>query len=240
MIKIAICDDEQKDRNRLQELLKRYMLRSEKQYSVQLFESGEEFLNSGYSPDILFLDIIMNEKDGIQIGAEIKRKFSGIIIIYITCLKEKMTAAINQIHSFGYLVKPIDEQDFNGILADALTAVSQNSKPDTVVFLSDNHTLIELNAKDIYFFEYFNRKIKIATKDKSYTCIKEKINSIADRMEKYGFFMSHQSFVVNLYHVDKISSQLLIMKNGEKVYLAQKRAAAFRRKLMQIAKDSVV
>ncbi len=239
MIKIAICDDEQKDRDKLQELLKKYMLMSGGECNVQLFESGEEFLNSGFFPDILLLDIIMDDKDGIQIGAEIKRKFSGIIIIYITCLKEKMTAALNQIHSFGYLVKPINKHDFNAILSDAITQIHQSNKSDTVVFLSEKHTLIELNAKDIYFFEYMNRKIKIVTKDKTYICVKEKINSIADKMQKYGFAMSHQSFVVNLYHVDKISSQLLIMKNGEKVYLAQKRAAAFRRKLMQLAKESV-
>lgn len=150
-----------------------------------------------------------------------------------------MTAALNQIHSFGYLVKPIYECEFNSILSDAITEIDQSSKSDIVVFLSDSHTLIELNARDIYFFEYFNRKIKIVTKDRTYICIKEKINNIADRMQKYGFAMSHQSFVVNLYHVDKISSQMLIMKNGEKVYLAQKRAAAFKRKLMQIAKESV-
>lgn len=89
MIKIAICDDNQKDRDRLQELLWKYMHMSDKNCNLQLFESGEEFLDSEFTPDILLLDIIMNEKDGIQIGAEIKRKFSGIIIIYITCLKEK-------------------------------------------------------------------------------------------------------------------------------------------------------
>ncbi len=239
MIKIAICDDEQKDRDRLQELLRNYMLKSGEKYDVKLFASGEEFLTSQFSPDILFLDIIMNDKDGIQAGAEIKRKFSGIIIIYITCLKEKMTAALNQIHSFGYLVKPINEHDFDLILSDAINEINQSPKSDTVIFLSDQHTLIELSARDIYFFEYFNRKIKIVTKDRTYICIKEKINNIADKMQKYGFAMSHQSFVVNLYHVDKISSQLLIMKNGEKVYLAQKRAAAFRKRLMQIAKESV-
>ena len=58
-------------------------------------------------------------------------------------------------------------------------------------------------------------------------------------MKPYGFAMSHQSFVVNLYYVDKISNQMLIMKNGDKVYLAQKRASALRKQLMQIAKESI-
>ena len=51
--------------------------------------------------------------------------------------------------------------------------------------------------------------------------------------------MSHQSFVVNLYYVDKITSQTLIMKNGDTVYLAQKRASAVRKKLMQLVKETI-
>lgn len=69
MIKIAICDDEQKDRDKLQELLKKYMLMSGGECNVQLFESGEEFLNSGFFPDILLLDITY---DTIELG---KSKF---------------------------------------------------------------------------------------------------------------------------------------------------------------------
>ena len=58
-------------------------------------------------------------------------------------------------------------------------------------------------------------------------------------MDKYGFAMSHQSFVVNLYYVDKITLQTLLMRNGDEVSLAQKRASSFRKRLMKIAKESM-
>ncbi len=238
MIKIAVCDDEKKDRDDLEKLIRKYLTTLPEKCILRLFESGEQFLKSGFVPDILFLDIIMHEKDGIQVGAEIKRKNPNVMIIYTTNLNEKMAVAFNQIHSFGYLIKPIAEKELFQMMSDALIQTNHNSDRDTVTFLSENNTSIRLRVKDIYYFEYCDRRVKIFTTEDTYIC-KEKINDIAKRMEQYGFAMSHQSFVVNLYYVDRISDQMLIMKNGAKVYLAQKRTAAFRKQLMQIAKNSI-
>ena len=101
----------------------------------------------------------------------------------------------------------------------------------TVTFLSEQHTVIRLCCNDIFYFEYLNRKIKIVTEGKEYICINEKIGDIAKRMKPYGFAMCHQSFVVNLHEINKIGSHELVMRNGDHVYLAQKRAAAIRKEL---------
>lgn len=237
MIKIAICEDDREDCLHIRNLLEEYAEKSGFQYSLSLFESGEQFLSSGFVPDILFLDIMMNEKDGIQVGEELGKNRTNILIIYTTNLSEKIIVALNRIHSFGYLIKPIDREAFDQMMSDAIREVQDNLPVDTVTFLSEDNTIIHLPVTDIYYFEYFERKIKIVAKDRTYVCIKEKIGAIAEKMEKYGFAMSHQSFVVNLYYVDKISYQTLLMKNGDEVYLAQKRTASLKKRLMQVAKE---
>lgn len=239
MIKIAICEDEKDDCIRIQNFVETYATQNRIDYCLELFTSGEHFLESRFIPDILFLDIMMNKKDGIQVGDDIRRRKEKIIIIYTTSLSEKMAIAFNQIHSFGYLVKPIEENAFYKMLSDAIMQVQEIKKTDTVTFLSENNTIINLLVTDIYYFEYLDRKIKIAAKDGTYICIKEKIGDIAEKMDKYGFAMSHQSFVVNLYYVDKITLQTLLMRNGDEVSLAQKRASSFRKRLMKIAKESM-
>lgn len=238
MIKVAICEDEQKDREKIYELVQEYAKIEKIEYSIELFESGEQFLENKYEPDILFLDIVMNEKDGIQVGTELKRRLQDVIIIYTTNLNEKMSVAINRVHAFGYLEKPIVKKRLYDIMGDAMRHIQKNKDISLVTFLSEDKTIIEIPAAIIYYFEYNERRVKIVTEEKEYIC-REKINSIASRMEPYGFIMSHQSFVVNLHYVDKISSQFLIMKNGERVYLAQKRASGVRKKLMQIVKESM-
>ena len=100
-----------------------------------------------------------------------------------------------------------------------------------VTFMLENYTLIRLRCRDILYFEYINRKVRIVTSDREYICINEKISDIAKLMEPCGFSMCHQSFVVNLYAIAGIGTQELIMKNGDTVYLAQKRAATIRKEL---------
>lgn len=100
-----------------------------------------------------------------------------------------------------------------------------------VTFMLKNHTLIRLRCRDILYFEYISRRIRIVTKDEEYICINEKISDIAKMMGPYGFAMCHQSFVVNLYEIENVLTQELVMKNGDTVYLAQKRASAIRKEL---------
>lgn len=239
MIKIAVCEDDNTDRQIIKEYIEQYVKERNYKYCLRLFESAEDFLESKFFPDLLFLDILMNEKDGIQLGREIKNSENNIILIYTTNLKEKMVTAFNQIHSFGFLLKPIEKNQIDKMLDDAIIELEKHMYVQTVTFESENNTLINLSVMDIFYFEYYRRKIKIVTKDGVYICKNEKITAIADKMEPYGFIMSHQSFVVNLYYVDKITSQTLIMKNGDTVYLAQKRASAVRKKLMQLVKETI-
>ena len=237
MVKIAICDDEQKDREELRSFICEFMGNSPMGFSLEEFASGEQLLEKRSYPVILFLDIMMGGKDGIQIGNEIKQYNPDMIIIYITNLKEKISVAINRVHAFGYLEKPISKENVFALLSDAMDCLKQDVRASRVTFLSDSKSIIEMPASDIYFFEYSQRKINIVTKSGSYVC-KEKISEIAGKMKPYGFAMCHQSFVVNLYEVEKIVPQKLIMKNGDSVCLAQKRQSTIRRMIMQMARES--
>ena len=106
MLKIAVCDDDKKDREVIASLLGEYAEYTQMKYELRTFESGEQFIESGYVPHILFLDIMMDKTDGIQIGAGIRKNKENIIIIYTTSLEQKMAEAFNYVHAFGYLVKP--------------------------------------------------------------------------------------------------------------------------------------
>lgn len=238
MIKIAICDDEQKDRKLLYNFIQDFFIhKMPSEVLLKQFVSGEQLFGSGFRPDIVFLDIMLKEKDGIQVGSEIKQYDPDVIIIYITNLREKISIAINHIHAFGYLEKPISRENLFPVLTDAVNRLRNSVRAGKVTFLSESKSIIELAASDIYYFEYLQRRVKIVTKKRNYVC-KEKISDIANKMKPYGFAMCHQSFVVNLYEVEKMVPQNLIMKNGDYVYLAQKRQSAIRKMIIRIAEES--
>ncbi len=236
MLKIAICDDDQKDMSVIKMYIEEYTRKKPFDYTLKMFESGEQLLESEYVPNVLFLDIYMDKKDGIQIGSEIQKSKDNIIIIYTTNLKEKMIEAFNQIHSFGFLIKPIHKEEFFNMLEDVLVKASDKEYIHTVSFVTDNNTYIQLPVMDIFYFEYSDRRIRIVARDREDVYIKDKIKSVANKMRGYGFTMSHQSFVVNLYHIAKVTNQELLMKNGDKVYLSQKRTSTVRKEIMQLVK----
>lgn len=237
MIKIAVCCSGKEDTENTCALIRQFERDSSEEYEIKTFESGNQFLGSEVHPDIIFLDIMMETEDSIETALEMKKRNFETIIVYTADTDEKMSMALNKIHSYGYLVKPLVKEDLYQILSDAVMWLTLNKRKSYVTFFSGKNKAIRLIAMDIYYFEYCSRKVKIVTTDKTYICASEKISSIADRMEPYGFAMSHQSFVVNLYHVERIEGQMLVMKNGEKIYLAQKRASKIRRRLMQVAKE---
>lgn len=236
MIKIAICDDEEKDRKEIVDLINQFFEDAEEKAVINVYSSGEELLSSDFVSDILFLDIIMNEKDGIQVGAEVKRNRPDTIIIYITNLSERIAEAFNYIHSFAYLVKPIEKQKVIQMLSDALEHIEyiKTKKNIKMNFFLEDNTIIDIAVENIYYFEYFNRRIKIVTKDGEYIC-KDKIGNIAERMKPFGFAMCHQSFVVNLYSVYQFDhlKRKLILRNGDTIDVAQKRASIIRKKLQR-------
>lgn len=74
MLQIAICDDEQSDIDEIQGIITGLLDEKGQQYDIDTFPSGEELLNSSKQYQLIFLDIAMEGKNGIQTGTELREK----------------------------------------------------------------------------------------------------------------------------------------------------------------------
>lgn len=104
MLSILIIDDEKNVRNFLVELLKEDYIT----YTASNYEESIQIIRN-YSPDIILLDIIMPEINGIEILKKIKFLYPNQLIIMITGAGTIETA-ISSIKegAFDYLTKPFD------------------------------------------------------------------------------------------------------------------------------------
>lgn len=59
----------------------------------------------------------------------------------------------------------------------------------------------------------------------------ERLKDLIQRIEKYGFYMPHKSFIVNLYHIKIVKGYDIIMMDETRIPLSQKKSAAFRERL---------
>lgn len=87
-MRIAICDDEQNYRNLITKYIRFYFQEHLLDLKYDEFSSGEELLLSNKKFDIVFLDIEMNELNGIQTAKELNKRNKKTIIFIITAYQK--------------------------------------------------------------------------------------------------------------------------------------------------------
>jgi DNA-binding LytR/AlgR family response regulator len=222
MINIAICDDDTKIIN---EIKKCILTHKGSTCTINTYSCGEDLLREKKNFHVIFLDIDMTGIDGIETAKRIRSYDKAVKIIYVTSFTDYVNLAF-EVHAFGYLNKPIKKEQILGQLEEVME-YSKDEKEQEVIEFITSEGIVRLCPKDIYFFEYVNRKVSIKTLDNIYT-LKENITTIAKDMNKYGFLMPHKSFTVNLFYVKSIKGYDIFMMDGTVIPLSQKKSAEFR------------
>ena len=239
MLEIAICEDEQADRERLQEMLHTILDKYNLERQIICYGSGEELLGADIRFDLIFMDIVMEGRNGIDIGQEIYSKNQTVKIIYQTSFNEYCMDAVNTVHAFAFLEKPVEEEVLKQQMAEFL---KQYQKTEVQlefrsVSFEENGIVVEkpsvlLPVDAIQYFEYIKtkKKVKIITENAAYE-YQDIMSSLETRMQPYGFETSCRGILVNLRNVVKIRGYDVILKNGASVPLSQKRVTEFKQRL---------
>lgn len=130
--KILIVDD-----NDLMRTLLRGILRNENCQVIGEARNGSVALESiaRNKPDIVFLDVVMPEMDGLEALQNIKSKYPEIIVVMITGnpSKENVEESI-QGGASGFIIKPFNSAK----VLDTLNRVMQDVKPASVITQRDD------------------------------------------------------------------------------------------------------
>ncbi len=247
MLSIAICDDDKSDAAKIEALIKDYMSLKEMPYQLKRFQSGEELLETREVFELLFLDIGLGGMNGIQVGKIIRETSRNSKVIYTTSYKQYCKQAVNRVHAFAYLVKPITKDKMDRQLDEILQCIlEEHEKDETIKFeileiTQDGeleNRIKDFEVKDIYYFEYFNRKIKIKLENEEYF-FKDKMKDLAEKMQIHNFEACHQCFLINLRHVKKIKGYEVFLNNNDIIPVSQKKSADFRKKLNTFIQSAI-
>lgn len=239
MLQIAVCEDEKAERNNLTEMLKLLLGKYVTDYRITNFAAGEELLAADTVFHLIFMDIMMGEKSGIETGQEIYGKNHSAKIIYITNFGKYCIDAVNLAHAFSFLEKPVSAEALEAQLLAFLQ--SYWKKEVRIMFrkvqYQENNIVTKrdslmLPVDAILYFEYIKskKKIRIITGNMTYE-YSDTMSALEVRMCPYGFEISCQGILVSLRNVAKIKGYEIILKNGSIVPLSQKRVAQFKNKL---------
>lgn len=118
-IKIMICDDDKAVQEIMQKKIGRFCVNNQIACQVLCCGSGEELLIQKPAPDILFLDIQMPGRNGMEIAEEVRKQHKDMILIFMTALSEYVYEAFD-VGAFHYLVKPFQDEKLWEVFRRAL------------------------------------------------------------------------------------------------------------------------
>lgn len=247
IIRIGICDDNSDDLKKIEKMIQRYMNKIATSYVIKNFVSGEELLKNLEVFDLLFLDISMGGINGIQTGNEIRKASRQTRIIYTTSYHEYMEQAVNQVHAFSYMVKPVSEESFKAQMDDAMIYIQEEKQKLETIFFDIievtkdgkvEYVSKEFAIEDIYYFEYMNRKVMIKLKGEEFF-FNTSMKDLVEKMKKYYFEQCHQNFMVSLKHIKRIKGYDIFLDNEDKIPVSQKKSAIIRKSLNQFVQSSI-
>ncbi len=229
---IAVCDDEEN----ILIYIKKLIEKQTTDCQIIAFSSGEELMQFWEQKDreqidILFLDISMNGVDGMEIAARIRdwkeerdKPLWGSLplVIFVTGYPEYMPKAFS-VNAFQYLVKPIDEEEFENVFAQALRECHYLDAKKNVAsrdfLVRCGTTTRNILVHDIYYIESNNRKIIVSMQDEKLECY-GKISEM-EHVLREDFFRIHKGYLVNMKYVERYSRTEVQMKNGSRLPISK-------------------
>ena len=232
----AICEDNEKERNILVDLLHKYFEERKLPLpEIYEYENAETMLEAKQGFSILFLDVELEGISGLSAGERLRKMNNRIIIFVVTSHDDYLDDAFD-LHAFRYMTKPVNEARLFRSLDIAMELYKSLSK--TISLETKDGKVVNLLSSDIIMVEALSRKVTFYTTDGDYQAAKS-INYYAKLMTDIPFYRTHRSFIVNFRHITRFDDLNVWLGRDDAyhAYLAKRRHPGFKRAYMLYLAD---
>ncbi|MGL5978856.1 MAG: LytR/AlgR family response regulator transcription factor [Erysipelotrichaceae bacterium] len=223
MITIGLCEDHpvfiQAFLDEMQLLEQTYQIA----IKTQVFETASSLLThyrtDPHLLDLLFLDIIMDEQNGIETAKQIRNLNSQQPLIFLTSSKEFAYESY-EVQAQGYVLKNQMKSGLEIYIKEFIETSHQNKR--NTMLVKNNHDLIRLDLDQVLFFESNLRKITATLSNGKQVIFYNKLSQLESELPQTHFVRIHRSFVVNLFYLQNIVGLDAILKNQTTLPISKK------------------
>lgn len=228
MIQVAICDDNMKDTERMEDLLMQLQPRIPDKIQTSIFYSGTSFceaIKDSCLFDIVLMDIEMNGIDGIMAGQKLRMKDENdmVLLLYISS-HDGYLRELFDVQPYAFLEKPIIQNEFFQKTENALRKIMYRRKEGKIkvlpVAIKGGEVLIPL--KKILYLESKIRKICAFTVDGSVEYY-GKLKMEEQKLPNSYFVRTHQSYIINFNYIKEITNETITLTNHTKIPISSSR-----------------
>lgn len=232
-LRIAVCDDEQVDCQRIQELVKKILTQENIGCVVSTYGDGAALLSAmrgGMQFHILLLDVMMDGMDGMELAAVVRAQKDNASIIFISSNRE-MAMQGYMVAASRYLSKPIDLD----LLREALLFCSRAhlDKQEVLLKTSDGQSRILLD--DIVYAEAWNRRVHLILSGGEME-VSMGVAELANILPAESFVVCHRSILVNMAYIQNIRYCELDLTSGATLPVSKYRYADVKKAFLQYLK----
>lgn len=230
MISIAICDDCYSDRKTLMEKITGYFHDKGEECVIELHETGRTLLESTRKKefDLLLLDIVLGDMNGINLAEKIRTVNSGVGIVFISSSREFALEGYS-VRAFAYLLKPLDENQLYSVLDKYL---KQYTRADVgVIQVRTEGVNVDVPLGKLIYVESNDKRLTFHMSDETQIETYGKLDEYSVKLSGFdNFLRCHKSYLINMDYVEGVKGNGFLLKN-EKVIPIPKDGASFKKKI---------
>lgn len=221
MLKVAFCDDEKHYLKSMSNLIKIELEKMKIEYDIETFEDGISFLKDykkeEESFDLIFLDIEMQEIDGITLAKRIREMDNEVTIVFLTVMEDRVYDTFGY-NVFRFIKKTLDQDQIGKLFRECI----QHTILVTSTYLFNLlDGVIKVKESEIVYFERSLRKFYMHTTRGQHRILIDKFEEILEIIGNNKCFqMPNRSILVNMRYVDEIN------KNNEVIVRYSDKAEA--------------
>lgn len=234
-IAIAVCDDDISMTSEIERILYIIADKINLEIRVDVFFDGQTLIqylkNESLSYDLIYLDIEMKVMNGLQAAKIIREDQQTTILIFVSS-HDSYLKELLEVEPFRFIDKPIEEKKFELYFMDALRKIKTGN--EFFVFKYQKE-FFKVKYKEIICFESEKRIINVMTKTSTYQ-LYAKLNQIEKVIieENQDFLRIHQSYLVNLLYIRKVTYSYVELENGQVLKISEDRQPLVRKSYCQI------
>ncbi len=238
MYRVGICDDDKILCSLLEEQFQKLSADMSVKFEIEVWYSGESLesdLKKGIGLDILFLDIELLQKNGIEIGAFIRDEMgdTDTHIVYISS-KQGYAMELFKMQPLEFLVKPISVARLKEVLERSM---NRKKYAESCFEYQKGSQIFRISVKEILYFMSMDKKILMIRKD-GQEQFYGKLKNVMGQLPA-DFLMIHQSYVIHQEYVSEYSYESIKMMNGDVLSVSKPYRKEVRAKIKQYLKEKM-
>ena len=200
LVKVAICDDDLSVLGLVGTSVRQILeARGYDNPEIETFSCEtvlREAIGAGHAYDIMFLDIILPDGDGIELARWIKSKHHGTQVIFLTISADYAVKAFS-VEATHYLVKPVSRLDLEEAVDRALRTFSPIQTLQLPLH-SENGSVVKINMKR--------------------TTLSRLMEDL-ERLSPGKFILPYRGYIVNLDAIKTVSTNRIVLENDDFVLI---------------------